>query len=161
MKKDIPSGYTLSITSWENDADCYKTQVFHGLEADEVRFLIEVARLFKSMNNHRDPGFGGGDWPYARGKAEWPEDMTKAHDAVVARFGAKLSAQFLETWKVAPLEEGEDPDALFDGYSDRIAELVGYPENDCYMGGNYIRVYDRHTVHYHGSTVPDVTKEFK
>lgn len=160
-RSNIPAGYSLAIKSWENDADCYKTQVFNGLEANEVKFLVALAKLFKSMNSLSGRGLGGGAWHWEGGEEKWKADVMAAYDKVVKKFTPKLSTEFLENWTVEPLMDGEDPECLFDGYRERISELVSYPEDDCYRDGNYIRVYDSHTVHYYETEIPDFTKEFK
>lgn len=54
---DIPVGFQLHITSWENDADCYNTVIVSGLTREDCAFLIAVAKLFES-GNRRKGGFG-------------------------------------------------------------------------------------------------------
>lgn len=160
-RSNIPEGYALAIKSWENDGDCYKTQTFYGLGPYEVKFLVALAKLFRSMNSGPGKGFGGGAWHWEGGEEKWKADVMAAYDKVVKKFTPKLSAEFLKKWAVEPLEGREDPDCLFDGYNECIDQLVSFPEDDCYHGGNYIRVYDSHTVHYYETEVSDVTKEFK
>ena len=58
MATKIPAGYQIQITSWENDADHYNTVIKSGLTKDTAKFLLRFAELFKSANNHQDPGFG-------------------------------------------------------------------------------------------------------
>jgi hypothetical protein len=49
--KTIPAGYRLIVTSWENDADNYKTETISGLSESSTRFLIDLYKLFYSKNN--------------------------------------------------------------------------------------------------------------
>lgn len=45
-----PAGYSLTITSWENDADYYKTVVLDGLKSGDVVFYIHLLQHFKSSS---------------------------------------------------------------------------------------------------------------
>lgn len=54
---DIPAGFQLQVTSWENDADCYNTVTYSGLTREDCAFLIDVAKLFQSRNRVTG-GFG-------------------------------------------------------------------------------------------------------
>lgn len=54
---EIPTGYQLQVTTWENDADDYKTQKISGLSFNEVLFYIEFASKFVSINAEV-PGLG-------------------------------------------------------------------------------------------------------
>lgn len=47
----IQSGYRVSITTWENDADYYMTQVLDGLCAQDAAFYVDLARQFASVNS--------------------------------------------------------------------------------------------------------------
>jgi hypothetical protein len=49
--KEIPAGYRVVVTSWENDADNYKTEMVEGLSRDDVSLLVDVIQLFYSKNN--------------------------------------------------------------------------------------------------------------
>ena len=163
---NIPSGYSLHIKSWENDADCYKTQVFNGLSKVDVKFLLSLAKLFRSMNNHSNRGLAGGSWHYDGGFGQWALDVADAYDAVVAKFQTKgVTPELLETWTVSrPVaEDPDDPDVdeLFDAYNDTISELVGYPEDEMYQSDGYIRVFDSFTVYKYDTEATDVSKEFK
>jgi len=55
-----PAGYMLEITSWENDADNYKTVPIYGLELDDVKFLVKFFSHFKSCSRNPD-NFGNSD----------------------------------------------------------------------------------------------------
>lgn len=54
---EIPTGYQLHITTWENDADDYKTQIISGLSFNEVLFYVDFASKFASVNADV-PGLG-------------------------------------------------------------------------------------------------------
>lgn len=57
---EIPTGYQLQVTTWENDADDYKTQIISGLSFNEVLFYVEFASRFVSINAEV-PGLGNED----------------------------------------------------------------------------------------------------
>jgi len=44
----IPKGYSVAITSWENDGDHYNTVNQHGLSYEQAVFLVSVAKLYTS-----------------------------------------------------------------------------------------------------------------
>ena len=43
----IPAGYRLSVTSWENDGDNYRTEIISGLSDEQVRLRIALLKLFE------------------------------------------------------------------------------------------------------------------
>lgn len=52
MKKVISKGYTLTVTSWENDGDNYKTKSLTVESEEEAKSLTQMCNtLFKSCNN--------------------------------------------------------------------------------------------------------------
>lgn len=46
------SGYTVRVTSWENDGDNYKTVDFHIGEKEKVNVVVKFANLFKNKNSN-------------------------------------------------------------------------------------------------------------
>lgn len=58
--KDIKSGYQLQVTTWENDADHYKTKVIDGLIEEDVKFLVWISQHFNSQNDPKKKGLGNG-----------------------------------------------------------------------------------------------------
>jgi hypothetical protein len=71
----IPAGYRLTVTSWENDADNYKTGMMEGLFIEKVKFLIEFCKLFESKN--QGPGFGNMYDPRDYQKEEFQEALVE------------------------------------------------------------------------------------
>lgn len=52
IKKVINKGYTLEITSWENDGDYYRTKTKTVETKEEAKMLYDICTtLFKSCNN--------------------------------------------------------------------------------------------------------------
>lgn len=45
----IEQGYMVVVTSWENDADNYKTETLSGLNRSEAKFYFEACNLMRSI----------------------------------------------------------------------------------------------------------------
>lgn len=56
----IKAGYQLHVTTWENDADNYATNICSGLSEEDTRFYIAWIKQFKSRNGWREKGLGNG-----------------------------------------------------------------------------------------------------
>ena len=162
MTNTIPAvGYTLNIESWENDADFCRTQSFHGLSEVDVRFLLALAQLFRSMNNHSNPGLAGGCWHWEGGYEKWVRDIASAYDAVYNQFkDAGVTPSVLEQFTIDPdwIEDPDDVDQVFDAYYDVVSKLVGIPQDEYHKA--YIRVYDSFTVLHYSVAPQDVTEQF-
>jgi hypothetical protein len=48
---NIPAGYQIHITSWENDGDHSQTKVISGLTRDELELIIKFCNWFKKKGN--------------------------------------------------------------------------------------------------------------
>jgi len=132
------------------------------LAYEDVWFLTSIAKLFKSMNNHADPGFGGGAWHWKNGEENYYKDVYAGIDKVVAEYkDINVSSEIYGAW--AHIRDDEnfelDPEYGDDGYNEQITELLGYPEDECYRG-SYIRVFDSFKVHYYKAAVEDCTSDF-
>lgn len=58
VKLKHPLGLQLRITTWENDADDFSTQLISGLTEADVAFYLAIATLFRSKNHRPIPGIG-------------------------------------------------------------------------------------------------------
>ena len=56
QKKVVKKGYTISVTSWENDADNYQTHEFNTKDIIEVMAVVRLAKLHTSY--HSSDGVG-------------------------------------------------------------------------------------------------------
>lgn len=58
----IPAGYRLTVTSWENDADNYNTEVKEGLSLGACRLYVDLCKLMgdddAGVANMYDPDEG-------------------------------------------------------------------------------------------------------
>jgi hypothetical protein len=50
----IPPGYRISVTTWENDADNYRTETIEGVPEKHVPFIVAVCKLLRSKNGRND-----------------------------------------------------------------------------------------------------------
>jgi hypothetical protein len=50
----ILAGYTIEVTSWENDGDFYNTKRIQDLTLNAVTWLVELAKLIQARENRQD-----------------------------------------------------------------------------------------------------------
>jgi hypothetical protein len=134
---DIPSGYQLSIISWENDGDNYKTKILNGLTKEDVKFYIHFLKHFQSTYGNEDV-------------SEHPNAEKIAIESAWKKFPPS-SPQLvqdvkdsIEGWKVNPNES-----------YDWIYATIEYS-----CEGESYRVFESYKVHLIPHTIPDVTNQF-
>jgi hypothetical protein len=152
---NLPAGYQLHITTWENDADHYMTKVMSGLTKEDVQFYVEMAKAFKSRNN-RPAGMGNGI--VAANK------LVPFIDKLLAKHTG-LSQKVRDYWST----EGEPgdfdmalEDVKYDLYMEILAEnVLGEPVNEYYEYG-FCRVFAEFKVYFVPAEVviEDVTSQF-
>jgi hypothetical protein len=135
---NIPSGYQLHITSWENDADNYKTKIISGLTKDDVQFYLHFLSLFEM------------DKPYGNGSViEYPDAekiaVTNAYNKC-----RPTSPQLLEDVKNS-IEHWKTSDDSCDWVYETIG-THGY--------GDFYRVFFSCEVYLIRTPIPNVTEEF-
>lgn len=93
----IPAGYRLTITSWENDADNYKTVIIEGLTNERASYLADLCKLLSDdnpRNNQSSEGYKGRDKRYNNmyepGRKEIDMLMEEL-DKIVLKHGQHLS----------------------------------------------------------------------
>lgn len=162
MSEPIPAGYQLHVTSWENDADDYGTEIISGLTEVDVRFLLSIAKQFTSKHSLADSGLGLGN----QGNSS----------LVLARLIEKaltdhpdISDDLRSVWILEGVPEDlDDEDLDEDEFGDlgkdaaeMISTLLGSTTNDCYMSEpNFCRVFSSFEVFWFETSVPDVTSKF-
>ena len=85
----IKPGYMIQITSWENDADAYRTIVKDGLSVTVAKFFIEFAELFKK--SHHSGGLAAN--AYNSNDVKWPE-LTAAVRALFVKYPSVADERF-------------------------------------------------------------------
>lgn len=143
MTYDIPAGYQLHVTTWENDGDHYNTEIISGLTEADVRFLLDVAKQFGSRNS-TTPGLGNGSVKGEQLVALLREKLADHPE---------ISDDIKQVWS-----EGSDEDIAYDILTDL---LLGTPQEEGYFDELYFcRVFDDFKVYYFPETIKDVTQSF-
>jgi hypothetical protein len=140
----IPAGYRLSVTSWENDADNYQTEVLEGLTREAVIAYTELLKLIKKT----DGGGLSNNSYMSTEKFEFIETFRP-----LMREHTELALFILEQVE-EDVDDEEFADKLISFINDK---LLGYSES-------YImRVFESFKVEYipHDIQLEDVTKEFQ
>jgi len=144
----IPAGYRISVTSWENDADNYRTECLEGLSKEVVSFYVDFSKLFTSKNNRSDKGFGN---LYEPNDSE-RQALTNAFTKVVEKHKDTFLA-LCKDWNYDETPTDEE-------YQDICYEL----HHELFGGSEYFytRVLDSYKVEYTPTEVrlEDVTYQF-
>lgn len=127
----IKNGYQLSVTSWENDGDNYKTVVTNGLSEEDVKFLIHLGQNFSIKNNNNDDGYS---------------------DETVECFVEESLEKFPNVTQSLAEEANNNGRFFVEKYILSYAS-EGYEHEYC-------RVFDSYDVNFISSDCPDVTKQF-
>lgn len=136
----IPAGYQLHITSWTNDANNYNTTIHEGLNEEDVKFLLDIVKPFRSR--HDGGRFGNND-----------SCTNQINEHIFECFKKYPTTKFQEY--LEGFEQGNDPDEEeIDGLSDLAYDLVGHDE---YCGW---RVFESAKVFFYPEEVKEVTKQF-
>ena len=142
MNENIPAGYSLYITSWENDGDIYKTQNNHGLTGKQVSFCIDLAKQFKSKNDRSVDGHKLGN------SGHEAEKLIAVFNEVAARHPGYNDHNFIEY------------EITEESIHDWLCEwLFGYTET-YFDEENFCRVVDGIKVVFVPEALQDVTKQF-
>lgn len=148
----IPAGYRITVESWENDADNYKTEIMEGLQKTSVEFLVDFAKLFYSKNNWNGPkGHGNMNEPRAKELNDFRESYMQIVTKHITKDTEPSLLQYF--WD-------EDNNLLYDDQHDGIMELAY--ELGLSGGEFFTRVLDSVKVEYIPSEIvlQDVTEEF-
>lgn len=124
-------GIYISVTSWENDADNYKTEVVGPVPKEDVSKTLSVVKLFRSRNSRHDgENLGNSEIPYYDESDEHP---IKSKINEIELIEQSLTEPF-----------------------DIIDDLIG-----SWADGEYYRVYESHEVFEVKEPVINITKEFE
>lgn len=144
FEMDIPVGYQLHITTWENDLDLRATKIISGLTEENVRFYLEIAQSFRSRNASPN-GLGNGSVSSNR-LILLIETALDNHP--------NITPLCREKW----VEVLDQPDWLYEQLTE---EILGTP-CDFYSENyeNFCRVFEKAEVFYYPADVVDVTQKF-
>ena len=115
MKKIINKGYTLTVTSWENDADNYNTKSKTVQTREEAKVWYDMMQLCKSKNNQpKDVIKLGNSYDgFNKEQEEVAKNFLKEHHKIL------LPDDNIE----------ENEDNLVYWFCDLAGELLGHSEN--------------------------------
>lgn len=153
---NIPAGYQLHITTWENDADNYTTQIMSGLTKADVNFYLEIARKFVSTNvgqYDQDVWTKNGEGWGNRGHTA--EELGKLLHEMAAKYpdiSESIKAKLHDYLHENP--EFEDINQWFD-------DLLGVCSEAYYDIENFTKVFDSAKVFSIPVECSDVSGEFK
>lgn len=118
----LPKGYTLSVTSWENDGDYYHTKDYTVDSKDVAKEILDFCNLCKSGSNNTTTVGDG----YGSRRRHLIVDFFKRHTLLADYLGINL----------------EDEDSIMDAFYDLSYDLLGSSEvYDCRAFINAIVLY--------------------
>lgn len=131
----IKPGYRITVASWENDADNYRTVTVDGYTEEKTKFLVDLLKLVAGSRCNDRSVFGN---MYEPNKTE-REAFEKAIDEVFQKHG----------------EPGHPEYGTADWGREYITDFTGYSEF-------YTRVVETIIVEYvpEPIAIKDVSKEF-
>lgn len=145
----IPAGYVMKITTWENDADNYRTETLYGLSKTLTAFIVALCKLHKSRHNSGGTYFG---------------NMYEPSDSEIETYKVSIYALITEHM---PLLTEDDKINLFGAGDDGEISQFDYLTEFLYDIGIcgsefYTRVFDRATIEYVPTEIrlEDVTSDF-
>ena len=152
----IPAGYRITVTTWEDDADNYNTEIVEGLNKTEVAFFVDACKQFYSRN--RDANCIGNMYDPS------PKELKKFQDcmvALVARHPEMVNSEHFKDY----FEEMDDEDK--EVYEDEGEYVSSWMSELLYdfgltSGEFFTRVCESFKVEYVPVeiTLEDVTEEF-
>lgn len=152
---NIPAGYQLRTTTWENDGDSYKTQIISGLTKETVAFYIELGSLFESASR----GTGGfGNRGCTEGGDAYHNNDLYAVMAAIAKVVSnhpEADAEVLDRYSVVV----EDADEFSEVHENLIEDILGWTE-DYYDEQYFCRVVDKVEVFFYNAPIENVTAQF-
>jgi len=149
MKKVISAGYQLTVTSWENDADCYMTKSIDGLNQDMVQFYVDMCKLLESRNS-ANRGFGN---MYDPSETEIDKYYEALYNVYMKH---KSNVIWPASWEIESVDE-TNVNEIGDMCHEMLLELFGYGAE-----GFYTRVLEKYEVLYFPIDIyaDDVTEKF-
>lgn len=119
LKKVINKGYTLEITSWENDGDSYNTKFVTVKTKEEAAQIYKICtELFKSCNNGEGGVGNSMDGEYTQDVVDYYDENKE-----VLTF-----EPFIELKEIFDAGEYDSDDLIFDYFRDFAHNLMGGSE---------------------------------
>jgi len=162
MNKMIKKGYQLTITSWENDGDAYKTQIISGLSQEKLKFFIDVMSNF--FWNHRfAETLVKGKYYHGGNKNISDEKVVEIINDTLSRY-PDVKEEIMTEYDLGHEndefeEEWDREEYISVSYRKIITDLLGHPVSE-YYDKDFVRVACEYQVHYIPLDVEDVTQLF-
>jgi hypothetical protein len=153
---NIPAGYQLHVTTWENDADDYNTKITNGLGMGSILFLVALAKKFKSKHNHKEKGLGN--------DSTTRDQLVDAIKSALAVSAPSTEMMSVIERLIAPAVEDDEDDVSGYYIHEWLCEtLLGYAANEIYRYeySNFCRVYQSHQVFYFPLECMNVSEQFQ
>jgi hypothetical protein len=149
---NIPPGYQLHVSTWENDGDSHATQIWSGLTQEDCAFLIELSKKFESSSLHRG-GLGNDGTTTTQLLGAFFDVFNRHHH---------VSSDMRELFSDVIIAEEDDEEAAEILYTILCERLLGYPSDEFYSTNydNFCRVVDGFEVFYFPEEVKNVTHLF-
>jgi hypothetical protein len=166
MSNNIPAGFQIQFSSWENDGDNYKTQIVNGLGEEDVKFYLTIANRFTSRNDWHQKGFGNDGISYQDAVNVVKEALEK-HPNISQNIRDKWwenDEVLVKEYDVDLSNEEEVVDLRGGWILDMITdEILGSPSESYWdwHNGHFMRVYDGCKIFYFSQDVKDETDRFK
>ncbi len=109
MKTVVKKGYTLEVTSWENDGDNYRTKFKTVQSEDRAKAIVDLCKSVFASNNNG----GGGIGNLCEGKESTAE---------------RIIIDYLDENPAILPKEGMSDDEKYDYVMELAGELMGYSE---------------------------------
>jgi len=139
---NIPSGYQVIVTSWENDLDHVKSTTTRGLNIEDTKAVIWLVSHFKRESTNSNTYVS-------------EEFLVKLHNEFKAKFCLSVSDQIRARFVCYE----DDPEEIAIFFYDALATLLGYTvdyEDEPY----FMRVTMKVEVYYFPEEIKDVTSHF-
>lgn len=131
----IKSGYTVSVTTWENDGDNYQTNDIVGLSKEDAKMFIDTLPIFKSVNSKKK-GLGNKELNINQYLGKF-EDLIN-NNIITVSFAEKYFGYINPN---SDYDKDEQQDTIIEA----LSEILGYPVEYDY---GFIRVFEKVQVLY-------------
>lgn len=175
------AGYTILVTSWENDGDNYKTTTFSGLTAEDVKFYKFILKHFESDGYHeqKEENFfivandTHGDTPtsglrdlYLKAIELFPNtsDKIPTYDGYIPSDDEckNFDKYCRAAWTMKPEQKPTTELYKFANFiSNMLGRLLESPSEHYYECHNYFRVFEKMRIYYFEKSAIDKTADFE
>jgi len=150
----IPPGYMITVTTWENDADNYKTEAMSGIKTKEdVAFFIDFLDRFKMAKpEHAE------DQYYELGNDWLKEDVIYGLLETLAHRHPNVSDDVRQEWL-----EYYDPQYIEVASTEQFPQLLSFPVEETYRYDqpHFCRLVEAVQVYFIPEKINDLSDEFK